>query len=624
MQRNTIDDHINSLVKLFSVLERYNVKLDPKKTEFARTEISWCGHLLSNGTINPDPNKLDAFKNLPIPESNDQNATVWKSFFGVGSSLRKFIVNYATLEQQIRECLCQSESNEISTSERNQNILKIKNKILQNLEKNYLTIPPENTPIIIETDSSFYATGHIIYCQPTPKEKKIYWIGSKGLSKNQQRVFNTFEKELLAIVDCITSNKQILSRASVIHIYTDNLTNSLQLNNTCKINPISTRSLRLLLQIQTMPFSEKITFHHIDGVLNAIAHKLSRLRTEYLQPAVTTTQVNILTRQQSAKAEIQALHASTHSGPNKLYQTCKAYGILDNSQDNLRSLCQEVCDACQYCFNEHKVLSASVQNQLELPPREFYEMSADHVHLPTRCKISQAKYISTLVCSFSRFLLAFPVKDKSMATSAEKLETVLQIFPQIKVIRVDNDFDSDLTHNLPVTIKLSAVHNSQTQLCEKTHRTLWEKLKTIQKIEGVDDQYLDQILIQAVNCYNRQCHSATGVPPDAFLRRKFDPNDKENIFTCPAFIRKLRVKVKEMNLASKSLKYKNELQIPMLPVGSEILIRYHPKMTPVSAIIEEDFGLTLLVRKLNTTPMERYKRIRSSKKICFSEKEYQK
>ena len=56
----TLDDHIVKLKKVSSKLRENGQKLNRTKCEFAKTQITHQGHLISHNGIEPDPNKIKA------------------------------------------------------------------------------------------------------------------------------------------------------------------------------------------------------------------------------------------------------------------------------------------------------------------------------------------------------------------------------------------------------------------------------------------------------------------------------------------------------------------------------------------------------------------------------------
>jgi hypothetical protein len=66
---------------VFGRIRKYNLKLQPNKHEFLRTELSYLGHVINEGGARPDPNKFEVIENFLCLISTKQ----LKSFLGMAS-----------------------------------------------------------------------------------------------------------------------------------------------------------------------------------------------------------------------------------------------------------------------------------------------------------------------------------------------------------------------------------------------------------------------------------------------------------------------------------------------------------------------------------------------------------
>ena len=90
---SNFDDHINDLKLVFDRLRESRLKLKPSKCLFCQTQIKFLGHVVTDKGILPDPDKVKAINNIPLPI----NVTKLQSFLGLVGYYRKFILNFANI-----------------------------------------------------------------------------------------------------------------------------------------------------------------------------------------------------------------------------------------------------------------------------------------------------------------------------------------------------------------------------------------------------------------------------------------------------------------------------------------------------------------------------------------------
>jgi hypothetical protein len=56
----TYDEHLGRLEEVMDRLKKANMKLSPKKCHFMKTKVSYLGHVVSQGSIQPHPDKVKA------------------------------------------------------------------------------------------------------------------------------------------------------------------------------------------------------------------------------------------------------------------------------------------------------------------------------------------------------------------------------------------------------------------------------------------------------------------------------------------------------------------------------------------------------------------------------------
>jgi hypothetical protein len=89
----SLSEHDAKLCEVFGRIRKYNLKLQPDKCEFLRTEVSYLGHIITEEGVKPDPKKVEVIESFLRPDSTKQ----LKSFLGMASYYRKFIQNFSKI-----------------------------------------------------------------------------------------------------------------------------------------------------------------------------------------------------------------------------------------------------------------------------------------------------------------------------------------------------------------------------------------------------------------------------------------------------------------------------------------------------------------------------------------------
>ena len=186
----TFEDHLKHLEEIFRRINKYNLRLNPKKCKFASPEIKFLGHIVKRDGISPDPDKINSIKEFP------QLKTIRdiRSFIGLTSYYRKFIRDFSMHSKPLTE------------------LLKKDNKFVWSTEcetayqflKNCLMTDPilahfkPGEPLILYTDASLSGLGAILSQIQNGAERVISYA-SIQLNRSQ-RNYSVTELEMLAII----------------------------------------------------------------------------------------------------------------------------------------------------------------------------------------------------------------------------------------------------------------------------------------------------------------------------------------------------------------------------------------------------------------------------------------
>ena len=83
----TPEDHLQNLQLVLQRLREAGLKLRPSKCHFLQRSVEYLGHVVSERGISPDPRKVEAVRNFPMPT----NLKSLRSFLGLASYYQCFI-----------------------------------------------------------------------------------------------------------------------------------------------------------------------------------------------------------------------------------------------------------------------------------------------------------------------------------------------------------------------------------------------------------------------------------------------------------------------------------------------------------------------------------------------------
>lgn len=188
-----IKDHLQQLAKLFDRLREANIKLKPSKCNFVKDQVTYLGYIICKDGIKPDPSKIVAIENCPIPK----NAKGIMSFLGLVGWYRKFIPNFSKIAEPLTN-LTKKDTKFIFNSEAMEAFNKLRSAITS---EDVLCHPDFTKPFILETDACNTGIGSIISQEHNGFTKPIAYF-SRKLTKCQKN-YSTTEKEMLAVVESI-------------------------------------------------------------------------------------------------------------------------------------------------------------------------------------------------------------------------------------------------------------------------------------------------------------------------------------------------------------------------------------------------------------------------------------
>jgi hypothetical protein len=198
----TWETHLQQLETVLQRLEEARLVIKLSKCTFASPSVTYLGHIISKNGIQPDPTKLTAIKNYPIPA----NSKDVRAFMGLSNYYRRFINDFANISVPLN-ALLKKNCKFVWTKSADKAFNQLKERLMS---APILQFPNFNKTFYLQTDASNYATGAILMQMDDDNNNEhVIAYYSKTLNPAQTN-YATTEKEALAIVQAIQAFRPYL------------------------------------------------------------------------------------------------------------------------------------------------------------------------------------------------------------------------------------------------------------------------------------------------------------------------------------------------------------------------------------------------------------------------------
>jgi hypothetical protein len=301
-------EHLRHIEEVFQILRKEGLAAKFVKCQFFKEELKFLGHIVTSDGVKPDPGKIEAVKNWPIPRTQ----TEVRGFLGLTNYFRKFIEGYSALAGPLIDLTRKELGPTVMwTAECSHAFTNLKAALVA---APVLVVPDFSQPFKVVTDASQVGLGGVLLQgdRPVAFESKKF--------NSAERNYSTTDRELLGVVHCLKKWKIYMLGNQDNMVVTDHKPNTTWDTK----QDLSGRQVRWIEFLQQF----NIKFKYEKGETN-IADPLSRLSSFYL--AVMTRNQRRGPDEDAAVAPSAAAETSTLPPPparpplllNRILTSCK-------------------------------------------------------------------------------------------------------------------------------------------------------------------------------------------------------------------------------------------------------------------------------------------------------------
>ena len=503
----TKKEHLHHLRTVFERLQQCQLTLNLSKCNFAKSEVTFVGHIVSPNGIRPTDEKVKVIENFEKPKTVKQ----LRRFLGIINFYRRFIPQAAKHQASLYDYLKNSKKNDnriIKWTDETSKAFTTSKELLKSAT--YLAHPVSSAKLALMTDASDVALGGVVQQFVNNVWQPLGFFSVK-LTPTQKN-YSTYDRELLAAYSSIKHFRYLLE-GHEFTLYTDHkpLVYAFR-QNLEKASPRQRRHLEFISQFT-------LEIQHISGKDNIVADTLSRLEEirissqidyEALAKAQETDEElkEIITSQNSSlkiekfpifgshlelycdvstktkrpfipvnfrRAVFHSVHNLSHPGIKATVRLASEKFVWPSMNKDIRNWTKS-CLKCQRSkITKH--VHAPLQNYPTVSQR-FQEINLDLIGpLPPS---EGFQYCLTIIDRYTRWAEAIPLTDIRAETVADAiLKNWIARYGIPTVISTDqgSQFESQLFHELSKYFgfkrnRTTAYHPQANGCIERWHRTL--------------------------------------------------------------------------------------------------------------------------------------------------------
>lgn len=314
----SFEDHLQHIKTVLTRLQQAGLKINKEKSIFCKKELKYLGHIVGNGGIRTDPEKVRAIKDLEAPTT----VSGVRRIIGMAAWYSKFIQNFSEIVAPLHELL-KKETKFVWSNTHQEALNLLKQKMT---EAPVMSCPDYRYPFCLQTDASNVGVGAVLFQRIGEKEHVIAYSSRK--LRPPEKNYTTTEKECLAIVWGIEKNLEFLQGIPFTVI-----TDHMALRWIFKLPNPTGRLGRWVLELRNHDFSiefRKGKYNVVPDALSRDALPVSEEEIEYCNFAEHNEDCEWIKRKKNEVMSNPEKHPEFTIEDNNLLRNC-GFGIIDGN-----------------------------------------------------------------------------------------------------------------------------------------------------------------------------------------------------------------------------------------------------------------------------------------------------
>ena len=215
---STLDDHLQTLEKLFTRLKQCGILLKPEKCMFLRDEVKFLGHIITADGVKCNPELIEKILNFPRPT----NVLDLRRFLGLCSYYRRFIQDFGKIAGPLVRMTAGQPKGKIPVTWNDEQDLAFRTLVKCLTTPPVLAFPDLDKPFVIEVDASHYGFGAVL-CQQKVKKGPLHPVAyaSRAITLQEAKGSAIMQLEAKAVLWALKQFRHFVMGRDDTIVFTD-------------------------------------------------------------------------------------------------------------------------------------------------------------------------------------------------------------------------------------------------------------------------------------------------------------------------------------------------------------------------------------------------------------------